>query len=102
MVVNGEYLPYDEGAFDVVICTETLSHDIEFWRTLQNMHRVLKKGGDLLLTVRGFGFGHNDSPADFYRFTKEAVEFWLVRLEYSEWLVTDDPQYSGALAWARK
>src|SRR5690242_14807098 len=45
-----------DGLFDVVISTEMLEHDSEFWRSLSEMGRVLRPGGYLILTARGNGF----------------------------------------------
>jgi SAM-dependent methyltransferase len=102
VVASGNKLPYDDGAFGVVVCTETLSHDPQFWLTIVEMYRVMARDGYLLLTVRGFGFGRNDSPCDYYRFTPEAVSSLLEGAGFRTIHIADDTEYSGVLAWAAK
>lgn len=102
VVADGHYLPFRQRRFDTVVCTETLSHDPAFWVTLREINRVMRVGGHLLLTVRGLGFGRNDSPGDYYRFTKEAIQALLQAMGLTVLDITDDPQYPGVLALGRK
>lgn len=90
-VINGhdicEHFP-DE-SFDLVTCCETFEHDDKFWLTLENMKRVLKKGGWLLITAPSINYPLHDFPSDFYRFTVHAFESWFegfsdVHIEYYE------------------
>ncbi|SVB54956.1 uncharacterized protein METZ01_LOCUS207810, partial [marine metagenome] len=48
---NAEYLPFGEATFDVVICTEALEHLIDPSAAIQEIRRILKPGGLLILTV---------------------------------------------------
>lgn len=43
----GEFLPYPDGFFDIVIAADTLEHTFSPARTLQEIHRVLRPGGVL-------------------------------------------------------
>ena len=63
--------------FDVVVSTEMLEHDREFWRSIAMMGEVLKPGGYLLLTARGNGFWPHDYPFDYYRFLPESFRYLL-------------------------
>lgn len=62
--------------FDVVLCTEVLEHLPEPQRAIDEMFRVLKPGGMLLLTTR-FLFPIHDAPHDYYRFTKYGLRHLL-------------------------
>lgn len=41
----GEALPYDDGAFDVVVCVDVLEHVSDLQKVLSETARVLKPGG---------------------------------------------------------
>src|SRR3990172_4050477 len=61
---------FKRGEFDCVICCETLEHDKFFWKTLENINYVLKKGGWLIISAPGpFQLYHN--LPDYYRFYEE-------------------------------
>ncbi len=44
-------LPFSDGAFDVVLCSEVLEHVEDDRRAVRELVRVLKPGGDLVVTV---------------------------------------------------
>jgi len=46
-----EELPFQDGVFDVVVCTETIEHTLSPVRALFEFHRVLKQGGHLILST---------------------------------------------------
>lgn len=62
-------LPFGEGTFDVVVCAEVIEHMREPARALEEVRRVLKPGGKLLLTTP-FAFPIHYAPTDYYRFTR--------------------------------
>lgn len=50
-------LSFSDDTFDVVCCLETLEHVYDMPKAVQELHRVLKKGGKIIITVpieRGF------------------------------------------------
>jgi ubiquinone/menaquinone biosynthesis C-methylase UbiE len=47
-------LPFVDGAFDVVVCNSALEHIAEEERAVDEMQRVLKPGGRLILTTDSF------------------------------------------------
>lgn len=77
LVYDGETLPFGDDAFRVVISTECFEHAKRFWRTGEEMVRVLQPGGTLICTARGNGFpDHN--PPDRWRFMHGALgEFFM-------------------------
>jgi SAM-dependent methyltransferase len=65
---DGTNIPFPDNSFDNVLCTEVLEHAIDPERLMQEMHRVLKPGGVLVLTVP-FSAREHHAPYDFHRFT---------------------------------
>ena len=52
--VQAENLPFDDGSFDLVCCHNVIDHTQSPIRILQEIHRVLKAGGSLFLTLHTF------------------------------------------------
>ena len=48
---DGELLPFADGLFDCVVCTETLEHVPDDRAVLRELVRVLRKGGVLVISV---------------------------------------------------
>lgn len=89
----------DADNFDAVLSNATLEHDPRFWLTCAEIRRVLKPGGWAVIGVPGFAkqgnfvarhlpqterddhdyrhatltFRYHAAPADFYRFSEDAV-----------------------------
>jgi len=62
--------------FDVIVMAETLEHIHSPHLALENVHRVLKESGRLILTVP-FIFPIHDQPYDYYRYTRYGLEYLL-------------------------
>lgn len=84
-----------DGVFDVVLCTEVLEHLPEPQRAIDEMFRVLKPGGTLLLTTR-FLFPIHDAPHDYFRFTKYGLRYLLRRFDILE--LREETDSLGAIA----
>ena len=52
---SGLRLPFGDASFDKVICAEVLEHIEDFETVLAEIHRVLKPGGTLAVSVPRFG-----------------------------------------------
>jgi len=50
-VGNAEDLPYEDGEFDIVVCTEVLEHLLHPEIALSEIYRVLKNGGAATITT---------------------------------------------------
>jgi len=72
--MNAHHLHFMDESFDHVLCLETLEHDPQFWVTVQEMRRVLRKGGVLVITVPGINFAKHEMPRDYWRFTTEGLK----------------------------
>jgi len=45
---------FRDGEFDTVLCSAVLEHDLFFWRSLEEMRRVTRTGGLIIIGVPGF------------------------------------------------
>ncbi len=69
VVGDAHSLPFKDGEFAQILCTEVLEHLHTPEKAIAEMYRVLKPGGTILLTTR-FIFPIHDAPHDYYRYTK--------------------------------
>jgi SAM-dependent methyltransferase len=79
IVADAHALPFEDGTFEIVILREVLEHVRDPRQVLSELHRVLKPGGQLLLSTR-FLFPIHEAPVDRWRFTRylliELLEAW--------------------------
>lgn len=45
---------FESGYFAAVVCNSTLEHDIYFWKTISEIHRVTAPGGIIVIGVPGY------------------------------------------------
>ena len=69
VVADAHKLPFDDESFNIVLCTEVLEHLHSPEIAINEMERVLIKGGKLILTTR-FIFPIHEAPNDYFRYTK--------------------------------
>lgn len=68
-----EAIPFEDGYFDVVFCTNVLDHVEDPDKTVAEVLRVLKPGGFFVLTVEVFPRKVTRDPAHPHLFTEEDV-----------------------------
>jgi len=66
---NAMALPFKSNTVDTVLCTEVLEHVPEPSKCFQEISRVLKVGGHLIMTAPQT-WGLHEEPYDFFRYTK--------------------------------
>jgi SAM-dependent methyltransferase len=71
---DGKKIPFGKDSFDSVISTEVLEHIFEPKEFLNEINRVLRPGGKLLLTVP-FIWDEHEQPCDFGRYTSFGLIF---------------------------
>lgn len=76
LVGDAHRLPIRDGAYDAVIATQVLEHCHTPERVVAEIHRVLKPGGVLVVSVPFVYVLHAD-PWDFWRFTEYALRHVL-------------------------
>jgi ubiquinone/menaquinone biosynthesis C-methylase UbiE len=69
-------LPIREASLDCVLCTEVLEHVRDPATALQEIARVLRGGGYLILTVP-FLVELHEEPEDYYRYTSHGLAYLL-------------------------
>ena len=79
---DGNTLPFADASFDHVLCTEVLEHVPEPRRFLVELHRVLRRGGSLVLTVPWSARLHH-VPHDYTRFTRFGLNLVLESAGFS-------------------
>jgi SAM-dependent methyltransferase len=65
---DGKKFPYQDGVFDSALCNQVLEHVFNPNEFLSEIHRVLKPGGNLLLTVP-FVWDEHEQPFDYARYS---------------------------------
>lgn len=60
VVATGEELPFRDGEFDLVICTQMLSYVADPAAVIREAQRVLKRGGSMFLTAPAWFPEHHD------------------------------------------
>lgn len=75
---DGKRLPFADGSFSSVLCNQVLEHVFEPDEFLTEIHRVLKPGGRLLLTVP-FVWDEHEQPHDFARYSSFGLKAIIER-----------------------
>ena len=67
-----EALPVEDGAFDLVLCTQVLEHCDDPAQAVRELRRVTAPGGRVLASTHGVQVYH-PSPVDYWRWTHEGL-----------------------------
>ncbi len=65
---DGRSLPFPENSFDSVLCSQVFEHVFTPAQFLAEIHRVLRPGGGLLITVP-FVWDEHEQPHDYARYS---------------------------------
>jgi SAM-dependent methyltransferase len=76
-------LPIADASFDAALCTQVLEHVENPRAVLGELHRVLRSGGGLWLTVP-LVWPLHEEPFDFYRYTQHGLVALLARTGFVE------------------
>jgi SAM-dependent methyltransferase len=72
-----------DGAFDYVVCTEVLEHTLQPFDAIAEIHRILRPGGRLFLSVP-FNLRIHGPLPDCWRFTEHGLRRLLREFEILE------------------
>lgn len=94
---DGRVMPFGAAEFDNVICIEVLEHAQNPRQLLNEISRVMKSGGVLLLTVPWSARRHH-IPHDYQRFTREGLLLLLSENGFSDIAIAERGNDIGAIA----
>jgi len=78
---DGLHLPFKSGSFDTVLSTEMIEHIPEPKDLLDEINRVLKREGILILSAPQV-WGLHSEPKDFFRFTKYGLKYLMEKTNF--------------------
>jgi SAM-dependent methyltransferase len=78
-----EHMPFAEAAFDAAINVVTLEHVREPARVIEEIGRVLRPGGRLLL-IAPHEWEEHQQPHDYFRYTRYGLQYLLQRAGFQE------------------
>jgi SAM-dependent methyltransferase len=65
---DGKIIPFENNNFDSIFCSEVFEHVFNLEEVIKELNRVLKKNGNILLTMP-FVWELHEKPFDFARYT---------------------------------
>lgn len=69
IIADAQDIPLLNNSQDFILCTEMLEHVKSPEKVIQEIYRILKPGGTIVLTTR-FVYGLHETPNDYFRFTR--------------------------------
>lgn len=97
---DGKTIPFGDGHFDSVLCSEVAEHLFDLPSALKEMNRVLKPGGKLLLTCP-FVWGEHEAPYDFARYTRFALQDILEKAGFTIRVYEKEGHFQEAITQMR-
>lgn len=73
---DGRRIPFPDANFDSVFCSEVFEHVFNLPEVLAELHRVIKPGGKMLITVP-FCWNEHEAPYDFGRYSSFGIRHIL-------------------------
>jgi SAM-dependent methyltransferase len=73
---DGKKIPFETETFDSAVCFQVLEHVFEPTEFLNEIHRILKPNGKLLLTVP-FVWDEHEQPFDYARYSSMGLKYLL-------------------------
>jgi SAM-dependent methyltransferase len=97
VLADAAQLPLRIGSFDAVLCSEVLEHVSDPRPVLAQIQRVLKPGGQVIITVP-FMFRQHADPADHGRYTQWFWEEQLGKLGFKNLSIEKQGLFGSVLA----
>lgn len=72
VVGSADAIPFENESFDSIVCTQVFEHLAFPEKSAQEISRVLKKGGYVLITVPQWNELHEE-PNDYWRYTRFGI-----------------------------
>jgi SAM-dependent methyltransferase len=96
-IAPADDLPLDNASFDAALATQVLEHVPDPLRVMREMHRVVRPGGSVLVTVP-FVWEEHEKPFDFQRFSSAGLVRMLEDAGFAEIAVQPRNDYLTTLA----
>lgn len=93
VVADATSLPYPNQSFDLVICLETLEHAENPWKIAEEIARVVKKDGAIILSSQQ-NFPIHMHPSDYFRYTPYGLAT-LIPKKWQKVVFGISPPYDG-------
>jgi len=100
VVGDAHNLPFKDESFEVVVCSEMLEHAENSQTVIDEIERVLKPRGYVVLTTR-FAFPIHDAPNDYWRFTPYGLRKLFSEFEIIEVATDGGPFHTIAVQLQR-
>lgn len=97
---DGRHLPFADNHFDAIFTTEVVEHIFNLEEIVPELWRVLKPGGELLLTCP-FAMPEHEIPADYARYTSFALRHLFERNGFTVLTFEKTGNFVEALAQLR-
>lgn len=81
VLYDGQILPFRDRQFDAVVSFEVLEHVFNLTEVLNEMHRVTKNSGHLIISIP-FAWHEHEQPYDFARYTSFGIGSVLAAVGY--------------------
>lgn len=107
-IINGHDLmeSFQPDSFDLVICFDTFEHDDKFWLTMDNIKKLVKSGGWVVIGMPSRGCPEHDHPGDYWRFMPQSANLLMEGLTDIKIDVQKDaPEHQGddeIYTWGKK
>ncbi len=91
---------FGDASFDLVLSTEMLEHVRDWRAAVENLKRLCRPGGRIVVTTRSVGFPYHGAPNDFWRF--DVADMRRIFSDFTIEAVESDPQKPGVFLSATK
>jgi len=78
--IDAHKLPYNDNIYDCIILNQVLEHCKKPWICVNEAHRVLKKGG-IIIMISPFIYQFHSYPNDYWRFSEEGMSVLVENFE---------------------
>lgn len=86
--------PIDLEPFDDITLISVLEHSQYVWKVAENVERLLKPGGRMIITVP-FSWRVHAYPSDYWRMTKEGVKTLFPNIVFKESTIREDVRHES-------
>lgn len=93
---DGITIPFENESFDSVFTSEVFEHVFGLQQILPEINRVMKKGGQILITCP-FAWEEHEIPVDYARYTQFALNDMLVKNGFKLTMVDKNGHFMSAL-----